>query len=171
MIDRRRVALMTPELPAQPYQRDAPELPRAEAQALVDRVRRAAEVEARLALATLRAELAPAHELVVVALRQTPFGKLPANVAEVLDYAPFIYAADTMLYLEALASAAETLGLSLSRHQKGEECRLAAAALGWDAQETEAWFKALNLGPPWTEEHRRAAAVATAALLTLSAVQ
>ena len=166
VIDRRRVELVDQSLPKQPYHHEALELPIAEAQDLVERVRRSAGDHARACLATLRAELEPGHTLIAIALRQTPFGVLPADVTEVLNYRPFIYAADTMLYLEVLAEAAEALGLAVVLHEKGQEFALAGSALGLDPLEAEAWIKDLGapLGPPWSKEHQQAAAAAIAVL-------
>jgi hypothetical protein len=167
VVDRRRVELMTPDLPNQPYQPEALDLPIGEAQALVDRVRTAAAACARDALATLKADLEPAHVLVEMALPASPFGeRLPAAVVEALDYRPFVYVADTILYLEALEEAAPALGLVVSRHEKADAFDLAGRALGISGSEAEAWVKALGkpLGPPWAAEHQRAAAAAIAAL-------
>jgi hypothetical protein len=56
-------------------------------------------LHARDALATLLAELAPAGRVTALALRATPFGALPDDVSEVLDYATCTCVADEMLYL------------------------------------------------------------------------
>jgi hypothetical protein len=164
VVDRRRVALVTDDVPKQPHEHHARELSKPEAQALVDRVRRSAADHAHAALATLRDELAPVLTLRAMAMRRSQFGELPADIGEILDYPPFRYAADSMLYLEALDEAATSLGLTVVRHPKGEEFARAGARLGLDAAETEAWLRDLGakLGPPWTEEHRRAAAAAVA---------
>jgi hypothetical protein len=54
----------------------------------------------------------------------------------------------------------------VTRHAKNSEYALAAPRLGLDAAETEAWLRDLGkaLGPPWTQEHQRAAAAAIALL-------
>jgi hypothetical protein len=166
VVDRRRVSLVDEALPNQPYHHEAAALPRSEAQALVDEVRRSARANASVVLATLLAELAPACQVTALALRATPFGALPDDVSEVLDYLPFTYIADAMLYLEALNSAGAALGLSVTRHVRGAEFELAAERLATDAAEVEAALKELGrqLGPPWTQEHQRAAAAAIALL-------
>ncbi|HEY2707944.1 MAG TPA: hypothetical protein VGI95_07815 [Caulobacteraceae bacterium] len=166
VIDRRRVQLLDESLPNQPYAPQAGDLLRPDAQALVAEVRRSAGAYARTALATLAAELEPAHVLAAVAMRGSTFGVLPADVSEVLDYRPFKYAADGMLYLEVLHEAAEALGFVVARHAKGHEFELAGARLGMDANDVEAWLKefGVRLGPPWTQEHLRAAAAAIAML-------
>jgi len=162
VVDRRRVTLVADDVPKQPHEHHARELLKPEAQALVDRVRRSAADHAHAALATLRDELAPVLTLHAMAMRRSQFGELPADIGEILDYPPFRYAADSMLYLEALEEAATALGLSVERHKKGDEFARAGARLGLDDAETEAWLRDLGprLGPPWTEDHRRAAAAA-----------
>ena len=166
VLDRRRVTLVAPELPSMPHEHNVRDLTADAAQALVETVRQSAAAHAREALATLAAELSPSHRLTAMALRQSPFGALPASVAEVLDYAPFIYAADAMLYLDALAGAAEALDLTRLPHPKGAEYGLAAARLGISSADADALIKALGkpLGPPWSQEHQRAAAAAIGAL-------
>jgi hypothetical protein len=163
IVDRRRVPLVAPDLPKQPHEHHVMELPRDEAQAMVDLVKRSAGDYAYAALATLRDELAPVFALQGLAMRLNHFGALPADIGEVLAYPPFRYAADAMLYLEALDAAATALGLPVTRHQKGAEFELADGVLGGEA---EPWLKGLGraLGPPWTMEHQRAAAAAIALL-------
>ena len=165
LIDRRRVALIGEGLPAMPHEHEAQKLPLAEGEALIARVRASIDTHARLALETLRADLAPVHDLTVAAIRRSSFGALPP-LAEVMDYKPMIYAADGMMYAEAVERAAEAAGLTIFPHAKNAEFDLAAAALRTDAPEAQAIVKALAKGPPWTAEHQRAAAAALAALNT-----
>jgi len=166
IVDRRRVRLVAEDLPNQPHEHHARALPHDEARALVDRVRRSVGDHAHAALATLRDELAPVFVLRAVAMRANRFAALPSDIGAVLDYPPFRYAADSMLYLDALDTAATSLGLAVTRHLKNAEFALAGARLGIGADEAEAWFKALRdqIGPPWTAEHQRAAAAAVGLL-------
>jgi hypothetical protein len=166
VLDRRRVALVSPDLPSQPYHHEAVALPLAKAQALVTSVRASAGAHARDAFATLAADLSPRHRLIAAAIRESPFGNLPSDLAEVLAYPPFIYAADAMLYLETLGEAARAIGLALVRHAKGEEFTLAAAVLRVAPSEAEEIVRSFGraLGPPWSQEHQRAAAAAVGAL-------
>lgn len=163
LLDRRRVALINEGLPAMPYEHECQKLTLAEGETLIARVRAAIDAHAGLALETLRADLAPAHDLAVAAVRRSSFGALPP-LADVMEYKPMAYAADGMMYAEAVEAAARAAGLTVFPHAKNAEFDLAATALNVDAAEAQAVIKSLAKGPPWSAEHQRAAAAAVAAL-------
>jgi hypothetical protein len=163
---RRRVALIDPGLPTQPYEHDSRALPEPEANALIARVQRSIAARTSLAFERLIAELAPAHTAVALAIRKPPFPELPATVSEAWNSYPLLCAADGMLYQQALCRAARQHGLEIHLCRRGDEMTLAAQRLAVTAEAIEAFVAKTGRppGPPWTEEHRRAFAAGIAAL-------
>jgi hypothetical protein len=144
-VDRRRVTLVDPALPALPHHVDGQLVPLDEAVALVHRVRTSAELHARDALASLAREVGP---LSTIALRTC--ATLPPTIEERLTNVRARNNADWVMYRVALAGAATAL-----------DWRVA-----WiDAKSVDANAPALRtlgkeLGPPWTVDHRLAMALA-----------
>lgn len=171
VLDRRSVEL-TRNLPTHPHHHEgswavgryantpwAKPITLPEAVALVERVQRAAESGARVALeAVATAVAAPiAH----VALRACP--ELPPTIeACILDNRAQTFA-DSVMYRRALARAAEARGWSVSWYERERAFADAAAALGRD--DVDALLQALGrkLGPPWQAKHKLAAAAGFAA--------
>ena len=164
VIDRRRVETIDPGVPCQPYHHEATELPLPEAQTLVDRVEASVAACSRRALAKLHADLAPVR-LVALAIRDEPI-EIPDALADVLASYRATCAADGEMYRRALREAAVDLGLEVALHRKGDE--LASAARALQRSETQVQKLLANLGrelgPPWREDQRQAAAAAMAAL-------
>jgi hypothetical protein len=119
-----------------------------EAVALVDRVRVAAEIGARAALAALAASVP--MPIRAIALRACP--DLPPTTEERIADNRAQTFADSVMYRRALAAAAESRGWAVHwyDHVASEDPRFAAMGRA--------------LGPPWRAEHKRAAAAAAAAL-------
>jgi hypothetical protein len=165
VVARRRVTLIDPGLPTQPYEHDSRALPEREANALIARVQRSIATRTSLAFERLVAELAPARA-VALAIRKPPFAKLPATVTEAWNSYTLLCAADGMMYQQAICRAAQQLGLELQLCRRGEEATLAAARLGVAPEDVEEFVARTGRpsGPPWTEEHRRAFAAGIAAL-------
>jgi len=71
--------------------------------------------------------------------------------------------ADSVMYREALASAAEARGWSVRWYDRERVFRDAAAALG--REDIDAFLQAMgrSVGPPWQAAHKLAAAAALAA--------
>jgi hypothetical protein len=171
LLDRRRVDLTEPDLPTHPHHhqgswavgrylntRGARALSLAEAVALVERVQVSAERGARESLAALAA--AVSVPITSFAIRACP--ELPATIAErIADNRAQTYA-DTVMYRQALATAAQERGWSVYWYDREHVFREAAATLGRD--DIDAFLHALGqpLGPPWQAKHKLAAAAAIA---------
>src|SRR3954470_12516710 len=83
VIARRRITLIDPGLPTMPYEHESAGMAEAEADALIARVRRSVTARATLALERLVTELAPTHAVCALAIRETPFAKLPKSITAV----------------------------------------------------------------------------------------
>ena len=166
VIDRRRVELIDPGLPKQPYEHDTLNLTAAAAEELVREVRESAVQCSERALSRLRRELGAAREVVSIALRTAPLPRLPGTVAEVHASYSVTNRADAMLYHDALCTAASSLGIGVATFDRGREVPLAAEVLGATEAGVEQFLAGLRatLGPPWQQDHRAAAARAIAAL-------
>jgi hypothetical protein len=171
LLDRRRIDLTT-GLPTHPHHhegswavgryRDSPwsrEISLADAVALVERVREASAHGARESLeAVARAVSMP---IARIAIRECP--KLPPTVEERIADNRAQTVADTVMYREALAAAAEARGWSVRWYDRERVYSDAAAVLGRD--DIDAFLKVLgrSVGPPWQANHKLAAAAAIAA--------
>jgi hypothetical protein len=172
LLDRRRVELIEPGLPTHPHHHEgswavgrylgtpgarAISLP--EAVALVERVRASAAVGARHSLDALAAAVPVPIE--TIALRACP--PLPPTTEERIADNRAQTFADSVMYREALAAAAEARGWSVRWYDRERVLGEAAAALG--QQDVEAFLFAMgrSVGPPWQAPHRLAAAAALAA--------
>jgi len=173
LLDRRRIDLTEGDLPTQPHHHegswamgrylDSPwaraiSLP--DAVALVERVGVAAARGARESLEALAA--AVSVPIASIAIRQCP--KLPPTIEErIADNRAQSYA-DSVMYREALANAAEARGWSVYWYDRERVFRDAAAVLG--REDIGAFLAAMgrSIGPPWQAKHKLAAAAALAAL-------
>jgi hypothetical protein len=170
LLDRRRVDL-TVGLPTHPYHHegswavgrylDSPwarpiSLP--DAVALVERVRAAAALGARDALEALAVTLQ--MPIASIALRQCP--PLPPTIEQRIADNRAQTVADSVMYREALATAAQARGWAVHWYDRERVFRDAAATLGTD--DVEAFLSAMgrSLGPPWQAKHKLAAAAALA---------
>ena len=106
VVERRRVTLIDAGLPTQPYEHDSRAMREDEADALIHRVRRSIDNRSSLALRRLVTELAPAHAVVALAIREPPFPDLPDSVATVRQSHRLTCCADGMLYQLAMCRAA-----------------------------------------------------------------
>ena len=166
VLSRRRVTLIDPDLPTQPYHHEATALRDDEANALIARVRRSIERCALEALRRLVTELAPVQAVVALAIRRPPFDELPGTYTSVRQSYRLMCAADGMLYQLAICRAARQLELDVQMCRRGEERSLAAKQLGVTVDRADEFVSRSGrpAGPPWTEEHRRAYAAGIAAL-------
>jgi hypothetical protein len=171
LLDRRRIDL-TQGLPTHPHHHqgswavgrylDSPwakPTSLAEAIALVERVRVAAAQGARDGLDALASSLS--MPVANIAIRGCP--PLPPTTEErIRDNRAQTYA-DTVMYREALATAAAARGWSVHWYDEERVFGDAAAALG--RKDVQALLKAMgkSAGPPWQAKHRLAAAAAIAA--------
>jgi hypothetical protein len=131
----------------------------ADAVALVERVRVAAARGAREHLEAL-AKAVPVP-IAGIAIRVCP--ELPPTTEERIADNRAQTMADSVMYREALASAAEARGWSVSWYDRDSVVRDAAAALG--RKDIDALLQAMgrSIGPPWQAKHKLAAAAALAA--------
>jgi hypothetical protein len=166
VVERRRVTLIDRGLPTQPYEHDTRAMSANDATALIARVNKSVSACTALALRRVRSELAPAYDIVALAIREPPFPSIPKRVAEVHASYPLLCSADGMLYQQAICREATRLKLDVQLCRRGEESARAAEQLGVTPADVEAFVAGPGrpAGPPWTLEHRRAFAAGIAAL-------
>ena len=162
VVDRRRVELVEPGVPSQPYHHETVGMPRPDAEALVVRVRESVMRTTLARLSELRDELRPRYTIVAMTLRNPPLAYVPVTVAEAHASYPVMCRADGMMYHDALSTAARRLGIAVERHDRGEEVARAADRLGVSLEELDQFLRTTgeSLGSPWRKEHRVAAAAA-----------
>lgn len=137
----------------------------ADAVALVERVREAAENGARESLEALAA--AVSVPITGISLRVCP--ELPPTIEECIrDNRAQTYA-DTVMYRQTLADAARKRGWSVFWYQPDSVFREAARMLRCADIEAFLKEKGRALGPPWQSRHKLAAAAAIAASATREA--
>jgi hypothetical protein len=172
LLDRRRIDLTERGLPTHPHHHEgswavgryldtpgARVLALADVVALVERVRASAARGARESLDAL-AE-AVAVPIVGMAIRTCP--ELPPTTEQrIADNRAQTYA-DTVMYRQALAAAAEARGWSVYWYDRERVFRDAEALLG--CEDIDAFLSAMGraVGPPWQARHKLAAAAALAA--------
>lgn len=173
LLDRRRVDL-THGLPTHPYHHEgswavgryldspwARPMQLADAVALVERVRVAAARGAAESLETL-ARAIPVS-IASIALRVCP--ELPPTTEACITDTRAANVADSVMYREALASAALARGWQVHWYDRDQVVRDAAAVLG--RKDVDALLSAMgrSIGPPWQARHKLAAAAAIVALM------
>jgi hypothetical protein len=172
LLDRRRIELIGRGLPTHPHHREgswavgrylstpgARVVSLAEAVALVERVRTAAKWGAREGLEALAAAVpVPIVRIALRAcpqLRPTTEERIADNRAQTL--------ADSVMYRETLARAAEARGWSVHWYERERVFRDAAVALGREDVEGVVSAMGRSIGPPGQARHKLAAAAALAA--------
>jgi hypothetical protein len=171
LLDRRRIDL-TRGLPTHPYHHEgswavgryvnsswARAISLGDAVALVERVRDSAARGARESLEALAA--AVPVPIASIAIRLCP--KLPPTTEERIKDTRAANVADSVMYREALATAAEARGWFVHWYDRERVFRDAAAALG--GKDVDAFLRTMgrSIGPPWQAKHKLAAAAALAA--------
>jgi len=133
----------------------------AEAVALVEQVRAASARGARESLEALAA--AVSVPIARIALRVCP--ELPPTTEARIRDNRAQTVADTVMYREALATAAAARGWSVQWYDRERVFDRAAAVLGGADVDVEAILRAMGkaVGPPWQAKHKLAAAAAIAA--------
>jgi hypothetical protein len=170
LLDRRRVDL-TRGLPTHPYHHEgswavgryvdspwARPISLADAVALVARVHENAARGARESLEALAATVPV--PIACIAIRVCP--RLPPTTEERITDTRVANVADSVMYREALAAAAEARGWSVSWYDRERVFREASQALG--GADVEALLREMGrtIGPPWQARHKLAAAAAIA---------
>ena len=171
LLDRRRIDL-TRGLPTHPYHHEgswavgrylnspwARPIGLADAEALVARVRESAACGARDGLEALAASVP--IPISNIGIRVCP--ELPPTTHERIADSRAASVADSVMYREALATAAEDRGWSVYWYDRERVFRDAANALG--REDLDAFLRAMgrSIGPPWQARHRLATAAALAA--------
>lgn len=166
VVDRRRLELIEPGVPRQPYEHDTVGLPLPEAERLVVRVRESVLRTTLARVTELRDELQPPYTIVAMTLRTPTLAAFPVTVADAHASSHVKNRADGMMYHDALCAAARTLRMAPALHDRGTEMARAAERLGVSVEELGHFLDAAGseLGPPWQKEHRLAAAAAIAVL-------
>jgi hypothetical protein len=172
LLDSRRVDLTGRDLPTHPHHHEgswavgrylntpgARTLSLADAVALVEYVRACAARGARESLEALAA--AVPVPIVSIAIRTCP--KLPPTIAERITDNRAQTVADSVMYREALATAARARGWSVHWYDRDRVFRDAAAALGREDVDAVLHAMGRSIGPPWQARHKLAAAAALAA--------
>ena len=172
LLDRRKVNL-TEGLPTHPYHhegawavgryKDSPwarEITLPEAIALIERVHEAAAVGARECLGALSDALSA--EIGGIAIRECP--ELPPTIGERIADNRAQTVADTVMYRQALAAAAEARGWAVYWYDRERVFDEAEKVLG--ATDINAVLQAMgkSVGPPWQARHKLAAAAALATM-------
>jgi len=171
ILDRRRIDL-TRGLPTHPYHHEgswavgrylnspwARTISLADAVALVERVRDAAARGARDSLEALAA--AVSGPIVSIAIRACP--KLPRTTAERITDNRAANVSDSVMYREAVATAAEARGWSVYWYDRERVFQDAAAALSGKDVDDFLHTIGRSIGPPWQVRHKLAMAAALAA--------
>jgi hypothetical protein len=152
VVERRRVTLIDEGVPRLPHHHDAQGLPPDDGVELVARVRISIERCTRAALAVLAEQLPVA--VTTIALRKCP--ALPPTVAERIASYRAQCVADSVMYRDVLADAAQARGWSVYWYDSKRV--LADAVINGLLRDA-----GKSLGPPWTKDHRLAMAAAITA--------
>jgi len=96
-----------------------------------------------------------------IAIRACP--KLPPTTEERIADNRAQTLADSVMYREALATAAEARGWSVYWYDRERVFRDAAAVLGCEDANAFLYAMGRSIGPPWQAKHKLAAAAALAA--------
>jgi hypothetical protein len=162
VVDRRRIELIGPGLPAAPIHheggphllhRSGEPLDDGPLAALVAEVRASVATTASAALDELEAVLS--RPITTIALRSWP-ADFPEDIA-VQRRAPYESRADSIMYVTVLAGLARDRGWTVRTYDAGHVEGEAARILGERADEVLRGPRA-TLGPPWSKDHRTALA-------------
>ena len=173
LLDRRRIEVIDRGLPTHPHHHEgswavgrylnipgARALSLAEAVVLVGRVRESAARGAREGLEALAA--AAPVPIGSIAIRECR--SLPPTIEERIADNRAQTIADSAMYREALATAAEARGWAVHWYDRERVFRDAAAVLGREDVNAFLYAMGRSIGPPWQAKHKLAAAAALAAL-------
>jgi hypothetical protein len=166
IVDRRRIELIEPGVPSQPYHHDTVRMPVAAAERLVASVRDSVMRTTLGSVKQLRDDLQPPYTIVAMTIRTPPLDFVPVTVAHAHVSYAVMCRADGMMYHDALCQAAKRLKIPVERHDRGSEVARAANRLDVSTEEVEEFLRRTGkeLGSPWQQEHRLAAAAAIGVL-------
>ena len=173
LLDRRRIDLTDRGLSTHPHHHEgswavgrylstpwARPISLADAVALVVRVGASAAHGARAGLDALAA--AVPVPIASISIRACP--ELPPTIEERIADNRAQTVADSVMYRQALATAAEARGWSVHWYEREHVFRDAAAALGRNEIDVFLHGMGRSIGPPWQARHKLAAAAALAAM-------
>jgi hypothetical protein len=182
-LDRRSIELTDRDLPTHPHHHEGSwavgrylktgarplsgfNITLTDAVALVERVRAAAARGAQEHLETLAA--AAPVPIASIALRVCP--RLPPTIEERITDNRAQTVADSVMYREALATAAEVRGWTVYWYDRERVFGDAATVLG--CEDVDAFLREMgrSIGPPWQAKHKLAAAAAIAATRHMVAI-
>lgn len=156
ILHRCRVELVPPGTGRFVYH-EAAELPVADAERLIEFIRHTAE-------ATARTNIRNAIENLKVtrACIPTPAARVSNDLRAVLQSHAHVHAAEGALYFRATALACKHLGIQLITVRERDVWRLASVKARMSEADLKAMIAAVRktLGPPWTADHKIAAAAA-----------
>ena len=171
---RRRVELLPPKSPIPRFvYHVASEMPLAQATELVKRGTKASLEAASLAVKDTVEELTSCGIRIDVCGILSGSTVVPNDLAAILRSHPMIHSAEGVLFQNAIVSACEGHGLTVTLSREREVWVRAAGA--WDI--TERGLRKTvdglrkSLGPPWSADHKSATAIALLALKSRAGVQ
>lgn len=166
ILDRRRIELVDPEMPRQPYHAAEP-LALEKAEALVTRCVRAARLRAQQALRAVIDDLRKQGHVTVACGNLQASGRPLPSLAETLASHALIHAAEGQLFRDALSHAAEHWRLPVTGVREREILTRAAAQFGFSPEQLQHRLNDMGraIGPPWRQDEKYAA---LAAWLSLS---
>ncbi len=157
---RQRVLLCPRALPRQAYHAVAEE---GAPEPIIAEVEAVSRTMAGAALELAAKSAGMALSVVAVAMGRTA---IPADRQRILKTHTLLHAAEGELYREALSDAGASTGLRVVRFLNKEVRSEAAAALGWQLEQLEAYLMTVgkSVGAPWTKDEKDATAAAMLAL-------
>jgi hypothetical protein len=158
VLDRRRIALVEPDVTDAPIHYESKHLDVAATTALVAEWRASVRRASASALDELAAALATSIES--VSLRALP-PTFPDDI-ETMMRTPYEARADAVMYRQVLVELVEARGWSVSFYEAKSVLARAAAVLG-DRSDAVIEGPRQALGPPWTKDHRVALAATVVA--------
>ena len=166
IVDRRRLDLVEPGVPSQPYHHDTVRMPVPDAERLVAHVRESVMKTTLARVTALCRELQTQYTIAAMSLRIPPLNYVPVTVAEAHASYSVMCRADGMMYHDALCTAARDRGIPTELDDRRQAIVRTAGLLGVSTGDVEAFVRTAGrtLGPPWQLEHRLAAAAAIGAL-------
>lgn len=161
VLHRSRVELLPPGQGRFAYH-EAAELSLPDAERLIESVRHIAESTALTAIQTATGNLT-----VTGACLPAGSASVPDDLIMVLRSHARIHAAEGALYAGAIASACDHLGIPLIKVRERDVWSRASLSAGMPERDLKAAIDAVRaaLGPPWTADHKVAAAAAITARL------
>jgi hypothetical protein len=153
VVDRRRIELIEPGVPAAPIEHESQGLDVAAACALVAKVRASALRATSAALDEIAAALP--EPIISISLRAWPLD-FPDDI-DLLRRAPCQPRADGVMYRQVLSELGRDRGWDVHLYDARDVVGQAVALLGARAEEVLNGPRA-RMGPPWTKDHRVALA-------------